>query len=86
MNGTSMATPHAAGVAFINHLFGPLMGENYAPIRTHRAELPPGPAVEIIIAIYRSAQTGKPVKLPLTSTPNFLTAGKAARKVRREMR
>jgi len=41
---------HDAGVAFINHLFAAMMGDDYAPIRAHRAESPPQASVEIIIA------------------------------------
>lgn len=41
---------HKAGIAFINSLFGPLMGDGYAPIRAHRKESPPGPSVEILLA------------------------------------
>jgi len=41
---------HAAGVAFVNHLFAPLMGTRYAPIRAHRTEAPPSPSVEILLA------------------------------------
>jgi ATP-dependent helicase/nuclease subunit A len=41
---------HAAGVAFINELFQPLMGDDYEPITAHRSELPDAPAVEIILA------------------------------------
>lgn len=41
---------HSAGLAFINELFGKLMGGEYEPIRAHRSETPPQPAVEIILA------------------------------------
>ena len=41
---------HAAGVAFVNDLFGRLMGDDYSPIRAHRADCPPGPSVEILLA------------------------------------
>ena len=41
---------HAAGAAFVNHLFAPLMGDDYSPIKANRSESPPGPAVEIILA------------------------------------
>jgi len=41
---------HEAGVAFINHLFAPLLGEDYAPIISHRPEHPPGQSVEILLA------------------------------------
>ena len=41
---------HAAGVAFVNHLFGRMMGPDYVPIRAHRQEVPPQPAVEILLA------------------------------------
>jgi len=40
---------HAAGAAFVNHLFGPLMGDDYAPISARR-DGPPHPSVEIILA------------------------------------
>ena len=41
---------HAGGAAFVNHLFAPLMGETYAPIRARRRDCPPRPSVEILIA------------------------------------
>ncbi|MFW6132706.1 MAG: UvrD-helicase domain-containing protein [Planctomycetota bacterium] len=41
---------HAAGVAFVNELFAPLMGADYEPLRAHRSELPPGASVEILLA------------------------------------
>ena len=41
---------HRAGVAFINHLFAPLMGDSYEPITAHRSETPLGESVEILLA------------------------------------
>ncbi len=41
---------HAAGIAFVNELFAPLMGDDYERVRAHRKELPPGSSVEIILA------------------------------------
>jgi ATP-dependent helicase/nuclease subunit A len=41
---------HAAGVAFVNELFAPLMGSEYAPIEAHRVICPPQPSVEILLA------------------------------------
>ena len=41
---------HEAGVAFVNHLFAPLMGADYAPIRARRTQNPPHPSVEILLA------------------------------------
>ncbi|MDY6912909.1 MAG: UvrD-helicase domain-containing protein [Planctomycetota bacterium] len=41
---------HPAGVAFVNHLFEPLMGDDYTPISSSRSETPPQPAVEILLA------------------------------------
>ena len=41
---------HAAGVAFVNHLFASLMGDEYAPIQAHRETSPPHPSVEILLA------------------------------------
>ena len=41
---------HAAGVAFVNHLFAPLMGDRYDEITAHRTETPPGESVEILLA------------------------------------
>ncbi|MFB3890468.1 MAG: UvrD-helicase domain-containing protein [Phycisphaerae bacterium] len=44
---------HEAGAAFVNHLFGPLMGDDYEPIKARRpfAGSPQrGPSVEIIVA------------------------------------
>ncbi|KKN64612.1 hypothetical protein LCGC14_0489900 [marine sediment metagenome] len=46
---TSFRT-HAAGIAWINSLFSPLMGDAYEPIRAHRTDQPPGPSVEILLA------------------------------------
>ena len=40
-------------------------------------------AVEIILAVYKSAQTGRRVKLPLKSTPRLTHAARAAKKVRK---
>jgi len=41
---------HRAGVAFINHLFAPLMGDSYEQITAHRSETPPHSSVEILLA------------------------------------
>jgi len=41
---------HAAGVAFVNELFGPLMGDAYEPVQAHRRQTPAQPSVEIILA------------------------------------
>ena len=41
---------HEAGIAFINHLFAPLMGRAYEPIRAHRKTNPPAPSVEVLLA------------------------------------
>ncbi len=41
---------HAAGVAFVNDLFGKLMGDAYSPIEAHRTVCPPAPSVEILLA------------------------------------
>ncbi len=41
---------HAAGIAFINELFSPLMGDGYEPVQAHRTQTPAQPAVEIILA------------------------------------
>jgi ATP-dependent helicase/nuclease subunit A len=46
---TSFRT-HEAGVAMINELFAPLMGEAFAPTDAHRKQCPPGPSVEFILA------------------------------------
>ncbi|HUU59639.1 MAG TPA: PD-(D/E)XK nuclease family protein, partial [Phycisphaerae bacterium] len=46
---TSFRT-HAAGIALVNHLFAPLMGADYTPIRAHRQEVPPRPSVELVLA------------------------------------
>ncbi len=46
---TSFRT-HTAGVAFDNELFGRLMGTEYEAIEAHRAEVPQGPSVEILLA------------------------------------
>jgi len=40
-------------------------------------------AVEIILAVYRSAQTGRPVRLPLKRTPKLTAIQKSAKKVRK---
>lgn len=41
---------HRPGVQFVNHLFEPLMGPEYAPTLASRCELPEGPSVEILLA------------------------------------
>ncbi|MCE5328433.1 MAG: UvrD-helicase domain-containing protein [Planctomycetaceae bacterium] len=41
---------HRAGLEFVNHLFAPLLGEQYAPVIANRKELPSGPSVEILLA------------------------------------
>jgi len=41
---------HAAGVAFVNDLFGSLMGEDYSPIEAYRTTCPDAPSVEILLA------------------------------------
>ncbi|NBB95802.1 MAG: UvrD-helicase domain-containing protein [Planctomycetes bacterium] len=46
---TSFRT-HAGGVAFVNHVFGRLLGEDYSPIEAHRQDSPPAPTVEILLA------------------------------------
>ncbi len=46
---TSFRT-HPGGAAFINHLFAPLMGDDYEPIRASRTQCPPAPAAEILLA------------------------------------
>jgi predicted dehydrogenase len=56
-------------------------------IRTGKEPMVSGPearkAVEIILAIYKSAQTGSVVRLPLKSTPRFGDPHVAARRLRR---
>jgi len=46
---TSFRT-HESGVAFINHLFAPLIGPSYEPIRARPRPAAPGPSVEILLA------------------------------------
>ena len=46
---TSFRT-HEAGVAFINALFEPLMGDDFAPTEAHRKTSPPHPSVEFLLA------------------------------------
>ncbi|MDP6544134.1 MAG: UvrD-helicase domain-containing protein [Phycisphaerae bacterium] len=41
---------HQGGVAFINSLFAPLMGDRYEEITAHRSEIPPHESVEILLA------------------------------------
>ena len=41
---------HSAGVAFINALFDPLMGDSYEPITAHRSETPTRESVEMLLA------------------------------------
>jgi ATP-dependent helicase/nuclease subunit A len=41
---------HPAGVAFINHLFAPLLGDDYEPLEAHRGGSPPHAPVEILLA------------------------------------
>ncbi len=46
---TSFRT-HAAGVAFVNAVFEPLMGKDYERIEAFRGEEPPGASVELLLA------------------------------------
>jgi len=46
---TSFRT-HEAGVEFVNHLFGRLMGKDFEPIQADRKTPPPGESVEILLA------------------------------------
>ena len=41
---------HAAGVAFVNHLFSRLMGSEYEPIHAHRSDAPQRESVEVMLA------------------------------------
>ncbi len=41
---------HPAGAAFVNHLFAPLMGQDYEPIQAAREQCPPQEAVEVLLA------------------------------------
>ena len=52
---TSFRT-HDAGIAFINHLFGPLMGADYAAIEAHRKDAPPQASVEVLLAAGSEAE------------------------------
>ncbi len=68
---------HKAGIAFINALFGPLMGEGYAPIRAHRKESPQGASVEILLA---SGAGGDIKRAPeATAAQASVTAGRIRR-------
>jgi ATP-dependent helicase/nuclease subunit A len=50
---------HAAAAAFVNHLFAPLMGQDYAPIQAKRRDCPPAPCVEILLA---GGVNGEPIQ------------------------
>ncbi|MGA2265755.1 MAG: UvrD-helicase domain-containing protein [Phycisphaerae bacterium] len=50
---------HAAAAAFVNHLFAPLMGQDYAPIQANRRDGPPQACVEILLA---EGVDGEPIK------------------------
>jgi len=67
--GGGAADPSAIGHHGHAHLFKDVL----AAIKQGRPPLIDGPegrrSVEVILAIYKSAQSGKPVKLPLTSDP-----------------
>ncbi len=41
---------HPAGVAFVNHLFGEMMGDDYGEIVSRRTETPGAPSVEVLLA------------------------------------
>ena len=41
---------HEAGVAMVNELFAPLMGDAFAPTKAYRKQAPDGPSVEFILA------------------------------------
>jgi len=40
---------HSAGLALVNRIFTPLMGEAYAPLSAHRTERPELPAAELLL-------------------------------------
>jgi len=68
---------HAGGVAFVNALFGPLMGEAYEEIHAHRRQTPPQPSVEIVLA---GAEDGE--EIDLAATACALQAGATAQRIR----
>ena len=73
---TSFRT-HEAGVAFINELFAPLMGEAFAPTDAHRKICPPQPSVEFILAARGHPGSGDDEQ-PIDSAPEAAEAQAAA--------
>ena len=61
---------HPAAAAFVNHLFAPMMGPDYASIQAHRAESPPAECVEVLLA---GGVDGRPI-----ASASQATAGQAA--------
>ena len=81
--GAGSADPRALSFAGHQRQFEDLLGcleEDRVPMVDGREARK---AVEIILAVYKSAQTGRRVKLPLKSTPKLVDAARAARKVRK---
>ena len=65
---------HRAGVAFVNHLFDPLLAD-YEPIEAHRDDVPPAAPVELLLA--GLADGGTEMKAPeATAIQAAVTAGR----------
>ena len=65
---------HRAGVAFVNHLFDPLLAD-YEPIEAHRADAPPAAPVEVLLAGIEDG--GSEMKAPeATAIQAAVTAGR----------
>jgi len=69
---------HPAGIAFINHLFAPLMGESYETIAAHRTDARETPSVELLLPAETQGQ-------PVESAADAVRAQAAAtaRRIRR---
>ncbi len=74
---TSFRT-HEAGVAFINELFAPLMGDAFAPTDAHRKTHPPQPSVEFILAAGRGAPGAGDDEQPIDCAADAAQAQAAA--------
>ncbi len=80
--GAGSADPRAISFAGHQRQFEDLLAaveENRDPMVDGREARK---AVEVILAVYKSAQTGRVAKLPLRSTPRLANAARAARKLR----
>ena len=72
---------HKPLVAFVNHLFGAMMGSDYARIEAHRKEEPEQPAVEFLLAQAPAEGDDKPDSETLNRAQAAVTAQRIAEMV-----